>query len=149
MIGWPLVGPMVCLNGKKSLKLHFTVLTIVYCAGIFWLSSGASPVDPTPLFPGQDKLVHIAVYGGLAALVSTGIRRSGKPASFAKQFWAPALFATAYGIFDEFHQLFVPHRFCEAGDMLANAAGALLIQFALCYGVWRLNSGRNCHEETP
>lgn len=131
------------------MKFHYIALTIAYCAGIFWLSSSASPVDPTPLFPGQDKLAHILVYGGLAALVSTGIRRSGTPASFRKQFWAPALFATAYGIFDEFHQLFVPHRFCELGDMLSNATGALLIQFALCYGVWRLNRGRRCHEEAP
>jgi VanZ family protein len=125
------------------LKPHFAALTVAYCAGIFWLSSSVSPVDPTPRFPQEDKLAHIALYGGLAAVVSFGIRRSGKPASFGWQFWAPVVFASLYGTSDEFHQLFVPGRFCEFGDMLANATGALLAQLMLCYAIWRLNRGRN------
>ncbi len=124
------------------MRPSFIALTIAYCAGIFWLSSSVSPVDATPRFPQEDKVAHIVLYGGLAAVVSFGIRRSGKPASFRKQFWAPVVFASLYGISDEIHQLFVPHRFCEFGDMLANATGALLAQLVLCYVIWRLNRGR-------
>ncbi|MCX5757572.1 MAG: VanZ family protein [Candidatus Hydrogenedentes bacterium] len=124
------------------MKPHFVMLTIAYCAGIFWLSSSVSPVNATPQFPQEDKLAHIVLYGGLAAVVSVGIRRSDKPASFRKQFWAPVVFASLYGMSDEFHQLFGPGRYCELGDMLADATGALLAQLVLCYAIWRLNRGR-------
>lgn len=120
----------------------FAALTIAYCAGIFWLSSSVTPVDPRPKFPGEDKLAHMVLYGGLAAVVSVGIRRSEKPAAPPVQFWVPFVFASLYGLSDEFHQLFVPGRFCELGDMIANATGALLAQLTLYYGARRLYRGR-------
>jgi VanZ family protein len=39
--------------------------------------------------------------------------------------WA-ALIGSIYGATDEFHQRFVPHRSADAGDWMADTAGAVL-----------------------
>lgn len=94
--------------------------------------------DPTPIdlpvdLPGLDKTGHLVLYGGLAAVVSLGVRRSGRPVTPWKQCFVPILFATAYGLTDELHQLFVPLREFDLADLFADTAGASLAQAALCF----------------
>ncbi len=86
---------------------------------------------------GVDKMAHFVVYGGLAGLVSVGLRRSETRLSVPWQFWFPILFAAAYGVTDEFHQLFVPQRTFSVADMGANAAGGFAAQAFLWYVWWR------------
>lgn len=103
------------------------------------MSSDTTP--PTWKLPwqieGLDKVAHAAIYAVLGGIVSIGMRRSGKPVSFWAQGFIPVLFATLYGLVDEFHQLYVPNRTFDIGDLLADMAGATMTQAVLCYVYWR------------
>ncbi len=118
------------------MKWPYLLLTAAYCAGIFWISAQPDPPINVNEFPGEDKLLHAAAYGGLALIVSVGLRRSQNNIAPALQFWVPLLFAALYGVSDEIHQNFVPGRHCDVGDILADAGGALILQWLLCYRIW-------------
>lgn len=113
------------------MRLPYIVLTGLYCAGIFYMSSKQDPVPTDYDFAGLDKLAHVAVYGGLAALVSVGMRRQVRTAAVLKQALVPVLFALCYGMTDEFHQWFIPHRNFDPLDLVANTAGAVIAQVVL------------------
>ena len=118
------------------MKARYYVLTLAYCAGIFWMSSQSHP--PQVRVSGADKLAHLAMYGGLAAIVSWGLRRSERPVPPHIQFLLPILVAALYGLSDEIHQIFVPRRHFDLLDVLADTAGAVLVQVLLCRLLWRL-----------
>lgn len=120
-----------------ELKPRYIVLIGGYCAGIFYLSSISEPPDIGFSFSFLDKLVHMALYAGLAAFVSVGIRRSNAVVNPWVQWWVPILFAVAYGITDEVHQIFVPNRGWELSDIVADALGAVFAQLVLVGGFWR------------
>lgn len=113
------------------MKPRYVLLTILYCAAIFYLSSMSEPVDVETPIPGADKAAHAVLYGGLAVLVSFGIRRSGNPVTPWVQFLAPVVFAGLYGLSDEIHQVFVPRRHFDPLDVAADVVGAILVQTAL------------------
>ncbi|HNR31761.1 MAG TPA: VanZ family protein [Candidatus Hydrogenedentes bacterium] len=119
------------------MKARYYVFTALYCAAIFWVSSQSEPVPTDYRFEGLDKLAHVVVYAGLAALVSSGIRRSGRPTRPAVQALVPLAFAVLYGISDEIHQYFIPERSFDPLDIVANTVGALAAQVALCRW-WRV-----------
>jgi VanZ family protein len=121
------------------LRKRYAIATGAYCAIIWFLSSQPGPGDlKLPfLFEGMDKVAHMILYGGLAALVSVGLHRSGRPVSPWVQAFVPLLFATVYGITDEIHQYFVPMRQAELVDVLADLAGATIVQCVLCYFWWK------------
>lgn len=110
---------------------RYVALTIAYCAGLFYLSSGASPVKPPSLFAHEDKVIHAMLYAGLAAVVWIGMRRAKNPAGPRMLFLAPILFACAYGISDEFHQWFVPGRTADVWDAASDTCGALIMQILI------------------
>lgn len=125
-----------------ELKNRYIALIGAYCAGIFYLSSISDPPDPGISLPLMDKLVHMVLYGGLAATVSIGIRRSNETVKPWVQWWVPIVFAVAYGVTDELHQVFVPNRGWQLSDLVADALGAVVAQVILVRGVWRApNSG--------
>ncbi len=111
-----------------ELKAPYILVTGLYCALIFYLSSLSDPPDPGFHFPGLDKVVHLILYAGLAATVSVGIYRSNETVKQGVQFWVPVVFALLYGLTDEIHQIFVPNRSFEWADLLADLCGALLVQ---------------------
>lgn len=119
------------------MKPRYAALIVLYCAGLFWLSSKSVPVDMGEWFPYQDKAVHAVLYAGLAGVVSLGLRRADRAYGPAVLFWVPVAFAFFYGLTDEIHQYFVPGRFCDVYDQAANSAGALAMQALLCGVVWR------------
>lgn len=87
---------------------------------------------PNPQLPGfqliaADKLVHAIVYGILVWLSLRGWSRATGRAVGWRARWAAFAFSTAYGVFMEWVQYaFIPGRFYEYDDMLANALGAVL-----------------------
>jgi VanZ family protein len=117
----------------------YIIATAAYCGLIWQMSSDTTP--PKWELPwqieGLDKVLHAAVYAVLAAIVSVGIWRSGKPVSLWAQCFVPVLFAALYGLSDEIHQLYVPNRNFDIGDLLADTAGATIAQSILCYAYWR------------
>ncbi|MDZ4861471.1 MAG: VanZ family protein [Candidatus Hydrogenedentes bacterium] len=121
------------------MRWPYIIATAAYCGLIWQMSSDTTP--PTWKFPwqieGLDKVFHAVVYAVLGAIVSVGMRRSGKPVSPWAQCFVPVLFATFYGLSDEVHQLYVPSRNFDIGDLLADMAGATMAQVVLCYLYWR------------
>ena len=91
--------------------------------------------------PFGDKLAHAVVFGGLCGIVSMGLSRPPRRVSWSLLIVLPVLFATAYGVTDEIHQLYVPHRSFEFADMLADFFGASLVQSVLVWQWWRTGRG--------
>ena len=67
----------------------------------------------------DDKLGHFAIYGLLGTLVC----RLGQ--GWRSAAWA-LLAVSAFGASDEWHQSFVPGRFSDVGDWMADTFGAAL-----------------------
>jgi VanZ family protein len=118
-------------------KIHYWIATFAYCGFLYWLSSMSNPVGADIDIPGLDKTAHVVLYGGLAAIVSVGIHRNGRATPLWAQFLGPVAVVLAYGMADEFHQLFVPKRSFDPYDLLADVTGALLVQAILCGVLWR------------
>lgn len=96
---------------------------LAWAALVFGLSSLSRPQDLVP--PGLlslDKLVHLAEYGVLGALLARALLAGGRRPARALA-WALVLGA-AYGATDELHQSLVPGRDASALDWAADAAGA-------------------------
>lgn len=120
------------------MNLRYFLALIVYCSVIFYESSHQIPFQADQKIPGMDKVVHAAIYGGLAAIVSVGMRRSWRTYSPWVQFLVPIAVAMLYGASDELHQHFVPGRKFDPWDELANTSGAFLMQYYLCVRRWGL-----------
>ena len=97
--------------------------------GLSSLPAGATPASPLS-FPGDDKVVHAALYAVLGGLLRLALGRTGT---------AVALAAT-YGATDELHQAFVPGRDADLFDWFADLAGAAL-GAALAARAWRASRG--------
>ncbi len=113
-----------------------TLLTILYCGLIFWLSSQPDPPVIEGLFPQFDKLQHLIAFGLLTALILTGMQRSRWNHSLSRLVWVPFLFTVAFGLTDELHQHFIPGRKVDPFDIVANSTGAFLAQLLFLRAVY-------------
>lgn len=111
-----------------------------YIPALIWLlivtGMSVTPNMQLPKFDlfATDKLGHLAAYGLLMWLLLWGNRRSAGRRPDWKTGLALFAFSSGYGILMEFVQgAFIPGRFYEVDDMIANAAGA-----ALAWAVYRL-----------
>lgn len=111
---------------------------VLYLGLIFYLSSlsDVSWAGGTP-----DWASHSLEYMGLAILLARalndGFDRPAPPGRLALTF----LLCVAYAVLDEVHQMFVPDRFADYRDVLADAAGAGMGLLGL-YLAGRLLTGR-------
>jgi VanZ family protein len=126
------------------MKLRYWLLTLLYCGAIFYLSSRERLPHVDLGVDFGDKLMHAGAFGIMAGIVSVGIRRSNDYVAPWVQYLAPTAFAILYGAADEFHQSFVPNRNADALDLLADAAGAVAVQFFLCRLLWRIPFRQVC-----
>lgn len=102
------------------------ILAALYMAGLFALSSvpdrktdrGIEAYFPPP---GVQNALHVPAYAGLSFLMWRGLRGRRHAALLA------AALATAYGVTDEIHQMFVVGRTPSVTDALANALGAFAV----------------------
>lgn len=96
-------------------------------AMIFFLSHQPGDALPLPALPGLDKLLHLIIYGLLAATLikacSPGMRQS-RPGSVVA---LVILWCLLYGASDEFHQSFIPGRFVSVLDVVADTVGAVIV----------------------
>jgi VanZ family protein len=88
----------------------------------------ASSLTAVPDMPGgltgyTGHMIGYALLGGLAFRGFAGATWSGLTRGAAVR---ALLLASAYGVTDEFHQRFVPHRTPDVHDWLADTAGALI-----------------------
>lgn len=87
-------------------------------------ASSVPKPDGEPGIGHWDKLAHLFVYGVLGFLIARTMFVNG--IGNWRQIAIVTMLATLYGVSDEFHQSFVAGREISAGDLIADAAGALL-----------------------
>ncbi len=103
--------------------IRYWLPVFLYCSIIVYLSSQSYPSRDLPsfVFELNDKLVHAIEYGILGILLFRAfhqIRPTIGSISLA------IICAVAFGISDEIHQWFVPHRQADTWDVLADTLGA-------------------------
>ncbi|MEE9343446.1 MAG: VanZ family protein [Gammaproteobacteria bacterium] len=105
------------------------ILAIFWVGFEFYLSH-QSTLSPPHIFSGQDKLLH-AAYGGVLALLLLGCFKFSPPDYTARQKAIAIVSASLYGAIDEIHQYFIPGRYSDFLDWLADTTGAIVaISFA-------------------
>jgi VanZ family protein len=104
---------------------------VLYMAGIFFVSSLSEPPMPSNV---SDVSLHSASYFGLTLLLIralSGNQWGGVSLATLAAAWG---IAAAYGVTDEWHQSFVPSRYAEWRDVVANAIGAFAA--VVIVGAW-------------
>jgi VanZ family protein len=97
---------------------------LLYMLLIWGLSSFPIQVDFSRV-PLRDKGVHFVEYGTLSVLLTHALRTTA-PQRNAVAIWASAaLITVVWGAIDEIHQAYVPGRFSDVGDLIADACGAV------------------------
>ena len=86
---------------------------------------------PSPPGPFTDKHLHAAMYAGLCALIVRAFAGGWRARVTAGVATLAIAISTLYGVTDELHQHFVPTRAMDAGDLAADAVGALRAATAL------------------
>lgn len=104
------------------------LLPLAVMALIFVLSHQAGEELP-PFFPFFDKIAHFSIYGLLAATVIGACRPEMRRRPGAVVL-GTVLCCLVYGIFDEFHQSFIPGRSPSLADVVADFFGALTVALA-------------------
>lgn len=113
-----------------------TVQTLDDNSGIISLIKQALAAGAAQLF-GHDvdisPIGHFCEFFLLGAALCNALRFSISPKA---SLIAAAVFASAYGISDEFHQLFVPTRSCDPLDWIVDTVAAFLGALLVC-GIMR------------
>jgi VanZ family protein len=108
-----------------KLTLFYRLPLAAFCLVLFWQSSFSSPFS-APLFPHDDKLMHMGAYGFLAFLAARNLHREKPLFSRTKLKVLTILFACLYGLSDEIHQAFVIDRTASVWDFAADVLGSIL-----------------------
>lgn len=94
---------------------------------IFLFSHQGPDQFPAFDFPGIDKLAHAAIF----ALLAVTVLLAQPPSLLARRPLTVAggamLFCVLYGLSDEVHQAFVPGRFPDVFDLVADTMGSFLV----------------------
>jgi len=97
---------------------------IAWAVLLFALSSIPDLAAPMQVFSWDDKIHHAAAYTPLGFLLLRGI--AGKNVCRRQDWWLAIIVGALYGVSDEIHQYFVPGRFMDWTDALADAVGVAL-----------------------
>ena len=107
---------------------YVRIIPMLSCMGmIFFMSHQPGDSLDLPLFPGADKLAHMAVYALLSGAVICAFSSRTRSKRRYLVLTAAILVPMLFGISDEYHQSFVAGRSSEFFDVVADAAGALLV----------------------
>jgi len=99
---------------------------IAWALILFTLSSIPKLQSPFHFSKWDDKLNHLAAYAILGALVLRALPRASGTLPNAREVRLAAVLGILYGLFDELHQYFVPGRFVEFNDFVADAIGVMI-----------------------
>jgi len=106
----------------KKKKIKF-IASVAYMAFIFYLSSIPNLKEPYVPFDPYKLSLHFAEYAVLGSLLY-GLFKNSLGEIFV---------GVIYGISDEIHQRFVPGRFCDPLDALADSLGVIAGWFFYLY----------------
>jgi VanZ family protein len=93
----------------------------LYMAGIFYASSNPDPPVPSNI---PDIDLHALAYFGLMMLVVRAVSRGTSTRLTVSVLAIAWCITVAYGVTDEWHQMYVPNRHAELRDLGADAIGA-------------------------
>ena len=116
---------------RETLKYHMP--PILYAAAILAVSSIPNLKTPEAGTWPLDKLAHLIEYAGLAILVyrsSVRWRWWSRP-ELAR--WPTFMIPVGWSLLDEWWQGYIPGRFSDPLDILADTAGAALVVGILCF----------------
>jgi len=151
---------------SKKIENHFVLYwlpVILYGCIIFYLSSISTLSVLPGIKEGTDtfadlgmvsefwpRLSHFIEYAGFSLLIFRAAYNSKKEWLRQNPFLWALVFASIFGMSDEFHQLFVPSRSCNIGDWLADTFGALTAQISL-YKIMQGRGGKDaaCEQSSP
>lgn len=114
---------------KFVASFPYWVPTVLWMGVIFFMST--LPESATPgrdILP--DKVCHAGEYFILAFLILFALQRTTR-ARFSSSFWITLAWVVVYGLSDEIHQLYVPTRQFEVGDLIADVCGVVVLFFIL------------------
>jgi len=111
--------------GTLTLTLFYRLPLFAFCLFIFWQSSFAF-LDSPPLFPHEDKVMHLGAYGFMALLAARNLKKERPFFTRSKLRVLAILFASFYGLTDEIHQAFVPLREASIWDVAADILGSIM-----------------------
>ena len=107
--------------------LHRILPVVVVGSFILMSSQLLSAPQTSPLFAAYgrlDTIAHIILYFGLGFFVCRYLRASVSAHS-AVAFALAASVSLTFGVADEFHQMYIPGRSADLGDLLADLIGAM------------------------
>lgn len=106
-------------------KIYLVYIPLALYWGIL-LAATTVPAQSLPPVGMTDKLNHLLAYFVLAILLNLTLVYQRKSAlMFRNASIFTFLIASVYGALDEVHQMFVPGRYAEVLDWVADAVGAL------------------------
>ena len=94
------------------------------------------PPEPPIYIPFYDKWLHLLIYAILSLTYLNAATQGFRNISGGRIFLALVL-TSVYGITDEVHQLFVPGRFCDWADWLADTVGGCIAIGGMAYSFSR------------
>jgi VanZ family protein len=113
------------INLSASKKfIYYWLPVIIYCLLIFIQSSYPSP-ESIPALPYIDKILHFVAYAILGVLFFRAFRTQRFKENINLVIVLSILSSSLYGLSDEVHQYFVPHRNADIMDFLADVAGSI------------------------
>ena len=127
---------MVARYARMTPSKLLVGLPLLIMGAFYWLSSlpGTPMPDDPALYglfywvpPSAQNALHVPAYAALAWSWCWALG-AWLPVPVARAFAACSI-ASAYGVFDEWHQSFVPGRYASLTDVILNVAGAVL-------GIW-------------
>jgi VanZ family protein len=106
-------------------KVYFVYIPLI----VYWIAlliATSLPTDNLPSIAISDKFKHFGAFFGLSILLALTLHYQNKFLLLKKYFLAAALIITSlYGILDEIHQSFIPGRYDEFLDWVADSLGAI------------------------
>ncbi|MDD4900122.1 MAG: VanZ family protein [Candidatus Omnitrophica bacterium] len=114
----------------RAVTLWSVVLAVMGL--IYYFSSLPAKRIPC-LFPHSDIVFHLAIFGLLAFCFSRAMEGTFRGMNISRLVLYSVIFCTAYGISDEYHQLFVGDRCCSGLDIFVDSAGAFAGSMIFCF----------------
>ena len=145
---WQRMERLAVNNPSRLWRFAYYWLPVIAWAGVIFALSHTSgetldtTVDETAQFIPiafllSPEFAHMAQFGVLAALAYR-LLASYQTLSRMWTLGGALLFAVAYGVTDEFHQMFVPGRSATLGDLALDTLGAALGLVGAVIAAWAL-----------
>lgn len=98
--------------------------------GLYWLlifTLTSLPSNKLPSVHINDKIAHLLAYFGLSVLMGLSFYFQKKYSKVKNFYYLISIIIVAiYAALDEIHQMYIPGRYCDINDWLADMVGAIM-----------------------